>query len=276
MVLQFAVSERLAEAPRKTPGREIRSAQVPARRHGDHFQPGIDPAHRLQHAEPVGRRHLQIGQHQIETALADEFGDILGILAALASDPGTAAHRGGHFELQGIVIDQQHAQSRLGRRLFGSGSRTPGRRFTDGDRHDEFAPLSETAFERNRTVQQLHETVDDRQPQPESVDSLRRTQTHELGEDAFPLLAADAAARVAHREDQPPPHHVHAERHRPLVGEFQGVGNQVVGDLTDVERIARHLSRGGRFSLQTQFQPLCGGRGGKSRTNNTFSFHFQN
>ena len=90
-------------------GREIRSAQVPARRHGDHFQPGIDPAHRLQHAEPVGQRHLQIGQHQIETALADEFGDILGILAALASDPGTAAHRGGHFELQGIVVDQQHA-----------------------------------------------------------------------------------------------------------------------------------------------------------------------
>ena len=69
----------------------------------------------------------------------------------------------------------------------------------------------------------IHNSFHDRQSQPESVDSLRRTQTHELGEDAFPLLAADAAARVAHREGQTPPHHDLAERNRPLVGEFLGV-----------------------------------------------------
>ena len=170
---QLAVGERLAEASRETAGGEIRSVQIPARRHGDHLQSGIDPAHRLQHAEPVGRRHLYIGQHQVETALADEFGDVLGILAALASDPRAAAHRGGHFELQGIVVDQQNTQSRLRHRLPGFGGRTP-RRLADGDRYDESAPLAEAALERNRAVQQLHETVDDRQPQPETADALRR------------------------------------------------------------------------------------------------------
>ena len=221
--------------------------------------------HGFQHAESVGRGHLYVGQHQIEAAVGDQFGGVFGILAALGGDPRPATHRGGHLQLQRIVVDQQHPQSRLRRLRLPDLLHRRGPGLPDGHRHDEFAPLAETAFERNGPLEQLHESIDDRQPQSEPIDALRRTQAHELPENPLFLLTADAAARIADREDQPPLPNVGAKRHGALVGEFQSVGNQIVGDLPDVESVSRHRPRGVRTGFQTQFQPFGRGRGGKSR-----------
>ena len=67
-------------------------------------------------------------------------------------------------------------------------------------------PLAQAAFERDAATEQFYQTVDDRKPQTEPVDALRRTQAYELLENAFFLLAADAPPGVAHREYQPPFH----------------------------------------------------------------------
>ena len=81
---------------------------------GDHEeliarQRRIDPVHGVQHAEAVGRGHLNVGQHQVETALRDDPADVFGIGAALGLDSSPAAHRRRHLELQRIVVHEQWA-----------------------------------------------------------------------------------------------------------------------------------------------------------------------
>ena len=102
--------------------------------------------------------------------------------------------------------------------------------------NDEFAPFSQAAFKRYGPLQQFHEPIDDRQPQSESIDALRRAQTHEFLKNPLLLFASDAASRIADREDEPALHHIATDRPRAIVGKIQGIGDQVVGDLPDTER----------------------------------------
>ena len=265
---QLVSRKGLAQASRKAAVREIPGFQLPACRNRHHGKRGIHAAHRRKDAETVGRRHLYIGQHHVEAAVRDQFRGIFGVLTALGSDTRLTAHRGGHFELQRIVVDQQrlHAathrrHARFRRPQFAALSARNG---SHRDRNDEFAPFAQTAFERYGPLQQFHEPIDDRQPQSESIDALRRAQTHEFLKNPLLLFASDAASRIADREDEPALHHIDTDRHRAFVSKFQRVGDQVVGDLPDTERIARHLAPGRRFDVERQPDALRPGLRRKS------------
>ena len=167
--------------------------------------------------------------------------------------------------MQRVVVDQQYLQvragGRAGRLLRAVGFLPAAAAYRYRD--DELTALAQAAFERDAAAEQFYQTVDDRKPQTEPVDALRRTQAYELLENAFFLLAADAPPGVAHGEYQPSFHDVGPDRHTALVRKFQRIGYQVIGNLADPERIAHHLVPGPRPGFEHQGDALCLGHGRK-------------
>nr|DAF45497.1 MAG TPA: hypothetical protein [Siphoviridae sp. ctBLh2] len=266
---QLTIGEGLAQACGEPPGGEVLRAHLPAGRNGHHRKGGVHLADGGKDPEPVEGRHLDVGDHQVEMSFGDEFGRILGIRTALDREPGPAAHRRHHLQLQPVVIDQQHPQLLVRHRLGGLGrhrSRIGFGGLADRNPDDEAAAAPRLAVERDRSSEQLDEPVHDREAQTEAIDPLRRTQSDKLGEDALALLGADAAARIANREGQPAVGHVGPQGDAALIGEFQGIGYQVISDLPDAEGVTRSFACSPGTGLQPQVEPLGVGRSGKART----------
>ena len=228
-------------------------------------------ADRPRRGQAVHHGHVHVHDDQVEALLARSLdGDLTvfggGAAVAGGAHPGLEDHA-----VDRVVLDHQHAQRLpvldLGVDRFRGGLTGPFDHI-GLDREGEGGAFAEGRHHADVAVHDVGHAPRNRQAQPRAAEPARRGRV-DLGEgleQPRQIVRGDAGAGIGDGEVEAhtavfQPLAANDVRNLALVGELHRIGEQVMNDLADAQRIAAHDSRNVALEPGVEVQPLGFGLG---------------